>query len=114
MSLTSYRAAPPRVISVFGEAEDRDEETALAVFVDSANRRFVAYGLGRNARSGIHSEQIARGNLSPVREVETVSSAPGIQVPRYITEAKRPLEGGLLFGWAGVVSRRCCLVFSCH
>ncbi len=47
MSLTSYRAAPPRVISVFGEAEDRDEETAFAVFVDSANRRFVAYGLGR-------------------------------------------------------------------
>jgi hypothetical protein len=58
MSLTSYRAAPPRVISafcvaecriisVFGEAEDRAEDTALAVFVDSANRRFVAYGLGR-------------------------------------------------------------------
>ncbi|WP_426127333.1 hypothetical protein [Pararhizobium sp. PWRC1-1] len=29
MSLTSYRAAPPRVTSVFGEAEYRDKETAL-------------------------------------------------------------------------------------
>ena len=57
--------------------------------------------IGPYARSGIHSEQIARGNLSPVREVETVSAAPGIQVPRHFTEAKRPLEGGLLFGWAG-------------
>ena len=28
----------------------------------------------------------------------------------YITEAKRPLEGGLLFGWAGVVLRRCCFI----
>ena len=92
MSLTSYRAAPPRVISVLRQ-QNRAGESPKG-FCPDQRIRLCRMSLTQVAACGFHDW--ACDLCRSLAQEFFLSFSPDF------SEAKRPLEGGLLFGWAGV------------